>query len=109
MRLKHYSGGNPKNRPWKAVDCQWSAKRQRFFDQKYPGCQKVENARSMTHDDDSYDYEVTHNNATENQIEIEGSNVHTFVLHDDSSDMTHQDSVTVNSISVNYDESVEGK
>ena len=90
------------------MNCQWSAKRQRFFEQKYPGCQKIENAR-MAHDDDSYDYDMTQNNDTKNQIELEGSNVHTFVLHDDSSDMTHQDSVTVNSISVSYDESVEGK
>jgi len=110
-KCKHYKGGNPKNRPWKAVSCQWSAKRQRFFDQKYPGCQKVEtNAQKsigMIYDDDSYDYEMTHVNGTDNQIEIEGNNVHTFVLHDESSNMTHHDSVTVNSISVNYDESVE--
>ena len=90
------------------MNCQWSAKRQRFFDEKFPGCQKVdEQARSIDYDDESYNYVTT--NGTENQIEIEGGNVHTFVLHDDSSDMTHQDSVTVNSISVNYDESVEGK
>ena len=64
----------------------------------------------MNHADESYDYQSTHHNGTENQIEIEGGNVHTFVLHDESSsDMTHKDSVTVNSISVNYDESVEGK
>ena len=39
---KIFSGGNPKDREWKQLKCQWSAKRQRFFEQKYPHCAKVD-------------------------------------------------------------------
>ena len=35
-------GGNPNDRDWKRIKCQWSAKRQRFFKERYPHCAKVD-------------------------------------------------------------------
>jgi len=41
-KCKVYKGGNPNDRDWKRIKCQWSAKRQRFFKERYPHCAKVD-------------------------------------------------------------------
>lgn len=38
-KCKTYKAGNPKNRPWKRKECQWSAKRLRFNHGLFPTCE----------------------------------------------------------------------
>lgn len=38
-KCKTYKGGNPKDRPWKREECQWSAKRLKFNQGKFPTCE----------------------------------------------------------------------
>ena len=40
-------GGNPKNRPWKRTECQWSAKRKLHKSNLFPECEFRPSERSM--------------------------------------------------------------